>query len=104
MNCSVGTITTLEDFLELDKISWGAIHHGRNALRGKERVEGLGYGRGPVAEPASGWNHGVVPTNAVWGGIRPHEIRSESSGCDLEVIRWVSPSTKANLRIRVEDG
>ena len=54
MNRSVGTITALEDFLELDKISWGAIHHGCNALQGKERVEGLGYGRGPVAKPASG--------------------------------------------------
>ena len=76
------TITTLEEFLEPDEITWGAVDRDSGS---KKRIEELGYGRGSVAKATAGRNKGAVPADTVWDWIRPHKIRSKSPGCDLEV-------------------
>ena len=78
--------TTLEKRLKADEVSREAVHHGFDTLRGKKRVEGLGYGWSPIPEATTGWDQGKVPTNIVWSRIRPHKVRSESSSCDLVVV------------------
>jgi len=86
VNRSMGTITTLKEFLKADKVTWETVHHIFDALGSEGCFERVGFGRGSVSEATTRWNRGVVPTEAVGGRIRAHEIGSEGTGCDLEVI------------------
>lgn len=53
VNRSVGAITTLEKFLETDKVTWEAVHHILDTLASEECLERFGYGRGSIPEAAT---------------------------------------------------
>ena len=100
----MGPVPTLEKFLETDKVTCESTHHGLYTLRSEEGVKRISYGWSSVSEATGRWNRGVIPTDAVGSRIRAHEIGSEGTSCNLEVVRGIAPSTETSVGIRVEKG